>query len=168
VWCKFILDISAVLVDERSLEDLKAEHLKSGSNLLELDALGLGLSAVDIVPEENVVILEVEGDDPSTLLLGHREQELEDVLEPLRALRVEAVEEEVWVLLAHGAHMGDVVAQHRVVEGEEGRRAVGQVAHYQPVRCAPRFLDDDEVRAVVGGAGLDEALYAVVASIDAH
>lgn len=85
---------------------------------------------VSMMPEADIVIVISKRDDPLGVLLGHGEQVLEDVCRPLAEIRLEIVEHEVGVLLAHGRHLRHVVPHYHIRHLEECSRPVREVADY--------------------------------------
>lgn len=165
------LDV-AVLVLEGAGPDLEQAHRHAGADLCQLDALVARLYK-DVVADLYAVVDVFEGDDAGTEFgrgLARGEQVLQDLYDAAAQGRGEAFEDEVRVALADGAALGvgDVGAQHHVVQREAGGGAVGEVADCHCGGRAAVFVDQDHVAEARALGRADEVVQDQVAAVQAH
>lgn len=153
-----------MVLTECPLFDLIQLHLPPGTPLRQRYLITGPREGV--VSEGDVVLGVTEGHDPLRVRLGHREEVLQDVLDPLTQGRGEVVEDEVGVHFLHGPYIGYVVSHHHVGEGEVGSGSVGEVGDDHGVRHPSVLVQDYQVRDVIALAGLHQVLHHEVAPVD--
>eukprot|EP01139_Manchomonas_bermudensis_P019114 Amastigsp_a676391_915.p2 type:complete len:121 gc:universal Amastigsp_a676391_915:430-792(+) len=118
------------------------------------------------MPERDIVGLVDERHDALRVVLGHREQMLEDLGDTESQRRRKVVEDEMRIRLGDCFADRDLVPRDHPREIEVRRRPVWQMADDEPVGDAAMLLGNDDVRHLVGQARLDQVFHAVAAAVD--
>lgn len=150
---------------QRAQLDLVQLELESRSDLLHLH-LPFHI-AIRMMAERNVIVVIREADHSARVLLGHREQILENGHGAIGEFRLEVVEDQVGFLFAHRTDVRHIVAHYDAGQIEVGRRSVWQMAYDQVVGHSAVLVDDDEIGHVVCAASVDQLLHLVVATVHA-
>ena len=76
------------------------------------------------------------------------------------------MEDEMRVLLGHGANVRDIVTHHHIGQREVRGGPMWQVAHDEAVWHSAGLVHQDKVSDVVGAACIQQLLHLVVATVD--
>lgn len=141
--------------------------LKPGADFGELYVLVRRLGEY-VVAEGDEVVLVGERHDTLRIVLGDREECLEDARNALSEAGRKPVHDEMRVLLGHGrVGGGDVVAERDVVERHAERGAVGEVADDHGIGYAAVLMHEHEVGHALRETRLHEILHDRVAAVEA-
>jgi hypothetical protein len=134
-------------------------HLKTRPNFSQLHIL---MTCLD----ENMVIVVREGHHPLGILLGHREQVLQDIRCPLSQLARKVVKDQVRECFRDCAVVLDIMSQDHIVQCEERRWSMREVRNNHAVGLSTVLVQDDQIRDIVCFAGIDNLLHDVSSTVD--